>query len=69
VHVYEVHVIRPEPGRVGTRHTDIREAVKEYLNHPDTKLRINIEGLVITLDEVMIASFHGFEINEEEQRA
>ena len=64
MHVYEVHVIHPEPGRVATRHTDIREAVNEYVNHPDTKLRVNIDGLVITLDEVMIASFHGFEIKE-----
>lgn len=63
MHVYEVHVIYPEPGRIGTRFTDIREAVLEYLNHPDTKLRINIDGLVITLDEVMIGTFHGFDVN------
>lgn len=61
MHIREVYVIHPEPGRIGTKFTDIREAVLEYLSHPDTKLTVNIDGLVITLDEVMIGSFHGFE--------
>lgn len=64
MNIYEVHVIQSDPDKDSTRHIDIREAVREYLNHPDTKLRINIDGLVLTLDEVMIADFRGFEGKE-----
>lgn len=66
MHVYEVHVIKPRSK--STKHTDIREAVREYLNHPDTKLRINIDGLVITMDEIMSATFHGFELEGQDDQ-
>lgn len=60
--IYEVHTINDKGDSI--RETDIREAVLRYVNDPTMKMRINIDGLVLMLDEAMVADFRGLEGGE-----